>query len=253
MDFEFKDRVNWNSVSSHVMLKHTSLVVLVRGVVVPFFLILAIVGVLKVFFSPPGLVEMPHIFSNNMVLQRSPESAKVWGFSPQDEFVTVSLACNLFGMNQTHSVISVNGEWKVDLEPVEEPGPCQLVISGSKNTITFNNVMFGDVYLCSGQSNMQMTVEQTFTADESLQDSNNYPNLRIFSVQQSYSRLPLRDLDSATPYEVIISPHFHVWKTNFFFFSGACRALQPSKDISPRFVIILVAKFIVTTSQFPWV
>lgn len=98
------------------------------------------------------MIRMPGIFSNNMVFQRS-EPITVWGKGgKQGETVTV----NFDGTEKTATCD--NGRWSVTLDPMNAGGPYTLTVSSSVNTLTFNNVMVGEVWLASGQSNMAYEV-----------------------------------------------------------------------------------------------
>ena len=99
-------------------------------------------------------VSLPYIFSDNMVLQRN-SKIPVWGFASPHEKVSVSFK------NQTKSTVAdQNGNWKVDLDQEKEGGPFTLTIKGN-NEIIFKNVLVGDVWLCSGQSNMEWALSSS--------------------------------------------------------------------------------------------
>jgi len=86
-------------------------------------------------------------FGNNMVLQRH-MPAPVWGTADPGEAVTVSF------LDQQQSTVADDfGHWKVVLDPLEAGGPFTLTVSGS-NTVVFTGVMVGEVWVCSGQSNL---------------------------------------------------------------------------------------------------
>ncbi|WAR27951.1 SIAE-like protein [Mya arenaria] len=74
------------------------------------------------------------------------------------------------------------------------PGPYQINITSSEGTLTMNDVMFGDVWLCSGQSNMQFTTSMVFNASEEVTDANNYPDIRLFTVALKWSNRTLYEL-----------------------------------------------------------
>ena len=133
--------------------------------------------VLSTFLSTSNAdVRLPAIFGSNMVLQAG-QANRVWGWADPKETVRVSLDEHTVETNADDS-----GRWQVVLPSMYVGGPYQMSVSG-KNKITFDNVMIGEVWICSGQSNMQWSVQQSNDADlESL--TANYPNIRMISVPQ---------------------------------------------------------------------
>lgn len=94
-------------------------------------------------------VSLPHIFTDNMVLQRD-APIKIWGKAGKKEAVTVT-----FNDTKVFAKADNKGNWSVTLQPVAWGGPYTLQVAGKSNTVTFENVLVGDVWLCSGQSNME--------------------------------------------------------------------------------------------------
>ncbi len=132
-------------------------------------------------------VRMPQIFSDHMVLQRD-VALNIWGWADPGERVRVSIA----GQRKTTRA-DRQGNWSVVLEPVKAGGPHTLSVEG-KNTIVFSNVLYGEVWLCSGQSNMQWTVAQSANPDEEIANAN-FPEIRLFSVPRRLLAEPANDLD----------------------------------------------------------
>lgn len=128
-------------------------------------------------------VTVPNIFSNSMVLQRG-QSNRVWGKAAAGEAVTVSIA------DQKHeTTANDNGEWQVELSSMEAGGPHTLSISG-KNKIEITDVLVGEVWICSGQSNMQWNVQNSNDFElEKL--AANYPNIRMINFPQTGSQTPI--------------------------------------------------------------
>lgn len=111
-----------------------------------------------------------------MVLQQK-QANRIWGWGDAGDNITVTIS----NQKQTTKV-GDDGKWQVTLDPMPVGGPHRLVINGH-NRIAFDNVMVGEVWICSGQSNMQWDVSrandpdlETLTAD--------YPNIRLISVPQ---------------------------------------------------------------------
>ncbi|MBX9738044.1 MAG: hypothetical protein K2X32_14070, partial [Phycisphaerales bacterium] len=122
-------------------------------------------------------VSVNNMFGDHMVLQQGIRN-KVWGKAEPGEAVTVTLG------SQTKSVAAgPDGAWHVLLDPVNEyGGPHTLIIKG-KNTVTFNDVLIGEVWVCAGQSNMQWPVNQSKDADIE-KAAAKFPAIRIISVPQ---------------------------------------------------------------------
>eukprot|EP00026_Physarum_polycephalum_P006259 Phypoly_transcript_06301.p1 GENE.Phypoly_transcript_06301~~Phypoly_transcript_06301.p1 ORF type:complete len:524 (+),score=61.67 Phypoly_transcript_06301:155-1726(+) len=135
-----------------------------------------------------------NVFGSNMVLQRAPTSASLYGWSSSGDTITV----NFNDAKKYQEVASSTGSWSVSLDPVEAGGPYSITVSSAANTsatVNLTNVLFGDVILCSGQSNMQFTVNAVFNATEELQKANGLPNIRLFTVGQStFSATALNEL-----------------------------------------------------------
>ncbi|XP_062861210.1 sialate O-acetylesterase [Trichomycterus rosablanca] len=136
-------------------------------------------------------------YGDHMVLQRAPERAVVWGFGTTDSEVQLTLSGS---QNKIHSVQSVpvfNGIWKVILDPLQAGGPYNLtaVQSGSSGAkIVLTDVMFGDVWLCGGQSNMAFTLAQVYNSSEELALASEFPDVRIFQAALEQSKIELKDL-----------------------------------------------------------
>ena len=97
-----------------------------------------------------GQVKLPErLFSDNMVLQRDME-APVWGQAQPGEKVTVTIAGR-----SVEAVAAADGKWMARLAPLAAGGPFELKVAADSGTVTLANVMVGEVWLCSGQSNMQ--------------------------------------------------------------------------------------------------
>ncbi|AUS04351.1 sialate O-acetylesterase [Pseudotamlana carrageenivorans] len=127
-------------------------------------------------------VELPLLFSNDMVLQRD-KPIPVWGWASANEQIEVVFHNQIHKTNANH-----HGRWKLDLNPEAAGGPFTLIIKG-KNIIEISNVLVGEVWLCSGQSNMEFTVRQAKNFEEEVKDSN-YPMIRQFYVENDMASQP---------------------------------------------------------------
>jgi sialate O-acetylesterase len=130
-------------------------------------------------------VSLPNIFGSHMVLQRD-QKDPVWGWAAPGEEVTVTIA----GQTKTAKA-GADGAWKVVLDPLPAGGPLTLSVKGN-NTVTFDDVLVGEVWVCSGQSNMQMTVDSAFDPDlEKLTAKN--PQIRLITVPNVGTQEPQKD------------------------------------------------------------
>jgi len=132
---------------------------------------------------------LPHLFSDHMVLQRDAE-VHVWGSADPGEKISVSVA----GHAQK-TIADGEGYWKVVLPPVQAGGPFVLCVQGKK-TIVFKDVMFGEVWVASGQSNMTFALSGATGAAEEIPKAD-YPDIRFFTVPQEISLTPRTDTRTA--------------------------------------------------------
>ncbi len=120
-------------------------------------------------------VRLPKIFSNHMLLQRGLK-APVWGWADAGEEVSVQFA----GQTKT-TIADTDGNWSVRLASLEASGEGRTLIVKGKNTVTLNDVLVGDVWICSGQSNMEWSTRSVINAQEEIAAAN-YPEIRLFDV-----------------------------------------------------------------------
>jgi sialate O-acetylesterase len=128
-------------------------------------------------------VVVPNIFSDHMVLQQKQQN-KVWGKADPGEKVSVRIAGK-----SVETTAGDDGNWSVMLDPLPAGGPHELVIAGS-NDIAFADVLVGEVWICSGQSNMQWTVDRTNDADLVLASAD-YPKIRMINYPRVGSQTPI--------------------------------------------------------------
>ncbi len=131
-------------------------------------------------------VKLPKIFSTNMVLQQGTE-IPVWGWAEPGERVVVQ-----FNGATSRAKANKEGKWKIKMPAQEYGGPYTLTVKG-KNTLVFENVMVGEVWICSGQSNMQWQVSQSNNAEQEIASAN-YPNIRLFKVPMVIGQFPQEDI-----------------------------------------------------------
>ena len=135
--------------------------------------------------SALGAVKLPHIFANHMVLQRDMQ-IPVWGFAEPGENITVKL-----DVHEVQTTTDANGQWLVKLPPMSVGGPHEMTVKGV-NTVQLTDVLIGEVWVCSGQSNMQWSVKQSQNSEEEIAAAN-YPEIRLFDVPRVPSGVPAPD------------------------------------------------------------
>ena len=123
-------------------------------------------------FSAGADVKMPAFFSSCMVLQRD-APVNLWGTADNGESVTVSFK------GQSRTVTAKDGRWMVTLDPMKADSKGEVLTVKGKNQLTFANVVTGDVWICSGQSNMEWSLAKTENAVEE-QKNADVPMLRLF-------------------------------------------------------------------------
>ena len=135
-------------------------------------------------------IEMPAIFSDNMVLQQK-TMAPVWGKAVEGTNVKVT---GSWGEN-AQAITDNDGKWMTKIKTPGAGGPYELKIEIGNSTIVYKNVLIGEVWLCSGQSNMEMPMEgwppqsPILGGPEAIKEAD-YPNLRLFTVMRAYSTEP---------------------------------------------------------------
>jgi len=140
--------------------------------------------------SAAAQVSMPKVFSNHMVLQRDME-IPIWGNAPAGTQITAVL-----GDAQTKGIAGENGKWMLHLPPFKAGGPYKLIVfqTGKPDQkIEFDDVLVGDVWLASGQSNMEWQVQQANDAAKEIKQAD-YPNIRFFFVAHNKSVKPESDV-----------------------------------------------------------
>lgn len=134
-------------------------------------------------------VTIPFILSDNMVLQRDVQF-NIWGWAKPGERVTVT-----FKDQRVSVKTASNGDWKALFDPIPAGGPYEMTISG-KNTIVLKNILVGDVWVCSGQSNMEWPLSQSrnWMTDRNTVDNK---NIRLFYVPKNMSIKPQQNTKEA--------------------------------------------------------
>lgn len=135
-------------------------------------------------------IKLPAIIRDSMILQRDAK-VNIWGWSSPHEKIAIKL-----NNQQLTTTADEKGNWKTQLPPTKAGGPFTMVLTG-KNTLTLKNILFGDVWFCSGQSNMvhQMNIHDVRYAKDIAEA--NYPEIRQFWVPTLTNlQSPQKDLPS---------------------------------------------------------
>jgi sialate O-acetylesterase len=132
-------------------------------------------------------VRLPRVFASHMVLQQEMPLV-IWGWAQPNETVTVTLASAT-----ATAQANERGEWKVTLSAMKAAGPLTLKVAGS-SSVEFDDVMIGEVWLCSGQSNMEMGIGAANDAEKEIAAAN-YPGLRLLLVTRKWDPLPQTNID----------------------------------------------------------
>jgi sialate O-acetylesterase len=134
-------------------------------------------------------VRLPQVLSDHMVLQRE-APVRIWGWADPGESVTVSFAGQTSATRANES-----GKWETFLNPMPAGGPHDLTIAG-RNRIVLADVLIGDVWIASGQSNMVWPVQRSDNADTEAASAD-YPRLRVFKVALKVADEPKEDLEGS--------------------------------------------------------
>ncbi len=153
--------------------------------------VFSIVFLLSGFLCISAKITLPKIFTNNMVMQQQTE-APVWGTATPNQQVRITTSWD----HQTYLVkADTNGQWKTKLNTPVAGGPYEINISDGEE-MQLTNILIGEVWLCSGQSNMEMTFIGKRKVDgyeQTLSSAKKYPEIRLFHIERAMSAQPLDD------------------------------------------------------------
>ena len=160
-------------------------------------------------------VKMIPLFGDHMVLQQEAK-VPIWGMADPGEKVTVAV-----GDHTASATAGADGTWRVELAPFANgTAPTTMTVTG-KNTLTFQDVLIGDVWVCSGQSNMELTLASDATRLTAIPAAND-PQLRLFLVARKLCLQPLTDLGGK--WELCTPDSAKVFSAAGYFFGKELRA-----------------------------
>lgn len=137
-------------------------------------------------------VKLLPIFSDNMVLQQQTQ-APIWGECKPNKKVEITTSWN---QKKYMAQADAQGKWIIKVETPVAGGPYAVTISDGK-AVKLDNVMIGEVWICSGQSNMEMEVGGTGKVtnyEQEIAEAQNYPNIRFLTVEKATSPIPMEDM-----------------------------------------------------------
>jgi len=146
-------------------------------------------------------VKLPAIVSSNMVLQRN-TTVVLWGWADAKEKITIEASW-------LEEVINVRadkqGNWRIEVQTTNSKEPQTIALRSKTSDIFLENILFGEVWLCSGQSNMQQPVngyggQPTFGTNQAIANAFN-PDLRLFTVNRLGSKTPVKDVEKYSPWQ----------------------------------------------------
>ncbi len=152
-------------------------------------LFLSLLVIAKADSSKP-FIEIPSIFSDNMVLQQKTD-VTFWGMATPGTSVSIEASWKV----TARTVVKPDSTWRLKLKTTKAGGPYEVKLQVGDSTITYKNVMLGEVWLCSGQSNMEMPLagwppENVIKNSPEEIQAANYPDIRLFSVSRAVSAKP---------------------------------------------------------------
>ncbi len=149
-------------------------------------LLLLFASLLVTASSALATVSLPALFSDHMVLQRD-VAYPLWGKADPGEQFTISI-----GNFASHMVANTDGSWKCVMPALKVGGPYTLTIAGAANTLVIHDVLAGEVWVASGQSNMTFPLAGAINGKAEV-DAANYPQIRVFTVADKVAATPQRD------------------------------------------------------------
>ncbi len=166
-------------------------------------------------------LRLPEVFGDHMVLQ-SGRPVPVWGWAEAGESVTVS-----FGGQTRTAAAGADGTWRVTLDSLQpSKAPAELTVRGGNRELVVRDVLVGEVWLCSGQSNMQMLMRKLTNAASDVAEAAHFPHIRHFKAPWVSSFTPLTDTDGGAWLVCATNTVGTFTATGYFFARDLARALD---------------------------
>lgn len=151
-------------------------------------IVLSVVALLAVFVVTEAKIWLPQMFQNGMVLQRN-QTVSIWGTADKNNTVKIK-----FVGKQYKTVAGDDGKWLIELPEMKAGGPYEMTVSDESSKTVISDVMIGDVWMCSGQSNIDVTIERVYPQYREEIDNYKNDNIRLFRVYTNYSTTPKHDV-----------------------------------------------------------
>ncbi|WP_432712505.1 sialate O-acetylesterase [Pedobacter sp.] len=157
-------------------------------------------------------IKLPKLISDGMVLQRA-ATTKIWGWAQPNELVRLK-----FDKKTYQTITAQDGKWQINLPPQKAGGPYEMTFTAS-NQLVVKDILFGDVWLCSGQSNMELTMERLIDKYPEVIAQANHPTIRQFLVPDEYDFNHQRDDISKASWEQATSKSVLSFSAVAYFFA----------------------------------
>jgi sialate O-acetylesterase len=154
-------------------------------------MMLLLSGCLAVVSGLSAEIRLPNILGDHMVIQQQ-KPIRIWGWAIPKEQINL-----IFETHKIQTSADEKGQWEVTLEPMKADGqPKQMIIEGFlSQTVVLTDILLGEVWVCSGQSNMQWSMLQTQSPTPEIQRAD-HPQLRLYYVPRKFSTIPLEDIEA---------------------------------------------------------
>ncbi len=157
-------------------------------------------------------IKLPELITDGMVLQRN-EEFPLWGYANEGDKLTV-----VYKEKEYNTKANQDGIWKVKLKTGKAGGPYEITIKTSGESKTIENILVGDVYVTSGQSNMELPMYRVAPLYQDEIDTANYPNIRYFEVPKQYDfQGPKKDLPSGNWIQIDTTTISNISAVAYFF------------------------------------
>ena len=146
----------------------------------------------SIFFSlvSKSEIKLASIWGDNMVLQRNSE-VKIWGKASKGQKLTI---CSDWNKANITTTTDENGNWIAKLKTTQAGGPYSISIISGMERVTIKNILLGEVWICAGQSNMVINLNNVINSESEIRNAN-YPQIHFFRVPQRVSLVPVMDVD----------------------------------------------------------
>ena len=177
-----------------------------------------------------GAPRFANIFTSGAVLQRD-LPVPVWGWTDPNATVTVTLSKDGIELAKQTATAYETGRWMLRLPAQKAGGTYTLKLSGGDDSVTLDDILFGDVWLCSGQSNMEMNYDWGLTRGKEDMETNQLPSVRTFIVPNATAATPQPDIGTQTWKPATSLQNIRKFSACGYFFGAALRQALPDVPI----------------------